>query len=144
MWNSYPQSWMALQILFLAVLPDHAAKVVHTSNTTFLFFFAGVSATCLHRRVERSDSLSKKLLAASTAAYLMLFSNGVTAIMLPISFNAFAFNIVAPLRVVGAAAVKVMTSPCGLTFDSKINNRSKVFFLSSQCFSSLSTRDRRQ
>ena len=47
-----------------------------------------------------------------------------------ISYNAFAFNIVAPVRVVGAAAVKLMTPPCGHIFDSKINNRSKVFFFS--------------
>ncbi|KAI5436159.1 hypothetical protein KIW84_022568 [Lathyrus oleraceus] len=40
------------------------------------------------------------------------------------------------LRVVGAAAVKLLTSLGGLAFDGKINNNSMVFFLNSQCFNS--------
>lgn len=40
------------------------------------------------------------------------------------------------LRVVGAAAVKLLTSLGGLAFDGKINNSSMVFFLNSQCFNS--------
>lgn len=47
------------------------------------------------------------------------------------SIGSLKWDIVAPLRVVGAAAVKLLTSPGGLTFDSKINNNSKVFFLNS-------------
>ncbi|KAI5404345.1 hypothetical protein KIW84_034264 [Lathyrus oleraceus] len=121
----------------------HVALVSRCRLVNKLFYKASIGLSFDLLQLRKYSSTKLRVLAYQLKAFMkqviensyLSFCNNEHRIVQPCKeTGAELQDIDVALRVVGAAAVKLLTSLGGLAFDGKINNSSKVFFLNSQCF----------